>query len=241
MGELARNEKLVCCIFQSAYVGEEQYHLIDAAAESGRPELMARFMAALGGNHFPRKKWEVPYQEFEELCAARSREAVSEQENTEKISDAEKTDMPQVASAERKKLSGGVIIAFAVLAMLCVGIFASLRWNSTVQSHDEPAPPTTNSTDLKTQNSGVNEEKVKKVDAQQTEKERYSGKLPVEGMPVRCLKYTTLGAPDKRLDCKNFDKLELGQNTLMSTGTMKTTRSSPPVCVLSGKTTANLC
>ena len=235
------NEKLVCCIFQSAYVGEEQYHLIDAAAESGRPELMARFMAALGGNHFPRKKWEVPYQEFEELCAARSREAVSEQENTEKISDAEKTDMPQVASAERKKLSGGVIIAFAVLAMLCVGIFASLRWNSTVQSHDEPAPPTTNSTDLKTQNSGVNEEKVKKVDAQQTEKERYSGKLPVEGMPVRCLKYTTLGAPDKRLDCKNFDKLELGQNTLMSTGTMKTARSSPPVCVLSGKTTANLC
>lgn len=125
--------------------------------------------------------------------------------------------------------------------MLCVGIFASLRWNSTVQSHDEPAPPTTNSTDLKTQNSGVNEEKVKKVDAQQTEKERYSGKLPVEGMPVRCLKYTTLGAPDKRLDCKNFDKLELGQNTLMSTGTMKTARSSPPVCVLSGKTTANLC
>lgn len=59
--------------------------------------------------------------------------------------------------------------------------------------------------------SGVNEEKVKEVDAQQTEKERYSGKLPVEGMPVRCLKYTTLGVPDKRLDCKNFDKLELGQ------------------------------
>ena len=155
--ELAKNEKLVCCIFQSAYVGAEQYHLVDAAAESGRPELMARFMAALGGNHFPRKKWEVPYQEFEELCVARS------------------------------------------------------RWNSTAQSHDEPAPPATNSTDLKTQNSGVNEEKVKKVDAQQTEKERYSGKLPVEGMPVCCLKYTTLGAPDKRLDCKNFDKLELGQ------------------------------
>lgn len=208
LDELARNEKLVCCILQSAYVGAEQYHLIDAAAESGRPELMARFMAALGGNPFPRKKWEVPYQEFEELCAARSRETVSEQENTEKISDAEKTDMPRAVSAERKKSSSGVIIAFAVLVMLCVGIFASLRWNTTVQSHDNPAPPTTNSTDLKTQNSRVNKEKV---DAQQTEKERYSGKLPVEGMPVRCLQYTTLGAPDKRLDCKNFDRLELGQ------------------------------
>ena len=30
-------------------------------------------------------------------------------------------------------------------------------------------------------------------------------------MPVRCLKYTTLGVPDKRLDCKNFDKLELNR------------------------------
>lgn len=55
LDELARNEKLVCCILQSAYVGAEQYHLIDAAAESGRPELMARFMAALGGNTFPKK------------------------------------------------------------------------------------------------------------------------------------------------------------------------------------------
>ena len=118
LDELARNEKLVCCIFQSAYVGEEQYHLIDAAAESGRPELMARFVAALGGNHFPRKKWEVPYQEFEKLCVARSRETVSEQENTEKIFDAEKTDMPQAASAERKKTSGEVSIAFAALVML---------------------------------------------------------------------------------------------------------------------------
>lgn len=56
----------------------------------------------VGRKPLSEKKWEVPYQEFEELCAARSREAVSEQENTEKISDAEKTDMPQVASAERK-------------------------------------------------------------------------------------------------------------------------------------------
>ena len=39
-------------------------------------------------------------------------------------------------------------------------------------------------------------------------KDKYSGKLPVEGMPVSCLKYTSLGEPDKRLNCKNFEKLE---------------------------------
>ena len=42
-------------------------------------------------------------------------------------------------------------------------------------------------------------------------KDQYSGKLPVEGMPVSCLKYTSLGEPDKRLNCKNFDKLEQNQ------------------------------
>lgn len=46
---------------------------------------------------------------------------------------------------------------------------------------------------------------------EQSLKDQYSGKLPVEGMPVSCLKYTSLGEPDKRLDCKNFEKLEQNQ------------------------------
>ena len=43
---------------------------------------------------------------------------------------------------------------------------------------------------------------------EQSLKDQYFGKLPVEGIPVSCLKYTSLGEPDKRLNCKNFDKLE---------------------------------
>ena len=46
---------------------------------------------------------------------------------------------------------------------------------------------------------------------EQSLKDQYSGKLPVEGMPVSCLKYTSLGEPDKRLNCKNFEKLEQNQ------------------------------
>ena len=79
LDELQRDEKLSRLVFQSAYVGEEQYHLIDAAAELGRPELMAQCMALLGGNPLPRKKWEIPYQDFEALCAARSREAAKQE------------------------------------------------------------------------------------------------------------------------------------------------------------------
>ena len=46
---------------------------------------------------------------------------------------------------------------------------------------------------------------------EQSRKDQYSGKLPVDGMPVSCLKYTSLGEPDKRLNCKNFEKLEQNQ------------------------------
>ena len=46
---------------------------------------------------------------------------------------------------------------------------------------------------------------------EQSLKDQYSGKPPVEGMPVSCLKYTSLGEPDKRLNCKNFEKLEQNQ------------------------------
>ena len=46
---------------------------------------------------------------------------------------------------------------------------------------------------------------------EQSLKDQYSGKLPVEGMPVSCLNYTSLGEPDKRLNCKNFEKLEQNQ------------------------------
>ena len=46
---------------------------------------------------------------------------------------------------------------------------------------------------------------------EQSLKDQYSGKLPVEGTPVSCLKYTSLGEPDKRLNCKNFEKLEQNQ------------------------------
>lgn len=69
LDKLAGGEKQARCVFQSACVGEEQYHLIDAA-ELRRSEMAAQFMALLGENPFPRKKQEIPYREIDELCLA---------------------------------------------------------------------------------------------------------------------------------------------------------------------------
>ena len=42
---------------------------------------------------------------------------------------------------------------------------------------------------------------------EQSLKDQYSGKLPVEGMPVSGLKYTSLGEPDKVEKCRDYDRL----------------------------------
>ena len=40
-------------------------------------------------------------------------------------------------------------------------------------------------------------------------KDKYSGKLPVDGMPVSCLKYTSLGAPSKTEKCQFYDSMDV--------------------------------
>ena len=40
-------------------------------------------------------------------------------------------------------------------------------------------------------------------------KDQYSGKLPVDGMPVSCLKYTSLGSPTKTEKCQFYDSMDV--------------------------------
>ena len=44
---------------------------------------------------------------------------------------------------------------------------------------------------------------------EQSLKDQYSGKLPVDGMPVSCLKYTSLGAPSKTEKCQFYDSMDV--------------------------------
>lgn len=44
---------------------------------------------------------------------------------------------------------------------------------------------------------------------EQSLKDQYSGKLPVEGMPVSCLKYTSLGSPTKTEKCQFYDSMDV--------------------------------
>lgn len=44
---------------------------------------------------------------------------------------------------------------------------------------------------------------------EQSLKDQYSGKLPVDGMPVSCLKYTSIGSPTKTEKCQFYDNMDV--------------------------------
>lgn len=44
---------------------------------------------------------------------------------------------------------------------------------------------------------------------EQSLKDKYSGKLPVDGMPVNCLKYTSIGSPTKTEKCQFYDSMDV--------------------------------
>ena len=44
---------------------------------------------------------------------------------------------------------------------------------------------------------------------EQSRKDQYSGKLPVDGMPVSCLKYTSIGSPTKTEKCQFYDNTDV--------------------------------
>ena len=47
------------------------------------------------------------------------------------------------------------------------------------------------------------------AEREQSLKNQYSGKLPVDGMPVSCLKYTSIGSPTKTEKCQFYDNMDV--------------------------------
>ena len=47
------------------------------------------------------------------------------------------------------------------------------------------------------------------AEREQSLKNQYSGKLPVDGMPVRGLKYTSIGSPTETEKCQSYDNMDV--------------------------------
>ena len=104
---------------------------------------------------------------------------------------------PQARFEPRKKKGiGGKCIAFA-LAVMLVFIIGAIKHGENTDSV-QPAPP---------QTSYIDPEREEEI-MEQVLKEHYSGEMPIEGMPMRALKYTSLGEPDEKVLCRDYDKMD---------------------------------
>ncbi len=136
---------------------------------------------------------------------------------------AERQDSTGVSSAPRKPFPFKTLIAVILTVTVIVWAYfdVSNRRNEKAAAY-EAAIQEMSSGDYASAEQGFSElsgyrDTTEKIAAESAAKQRqslkdqYSGKLPLEGMPVCCLKYTSLGEPDQRLNCKNFDRLETNQ------------------------------
>ena len=104
---------------------------------------------------------------------------------------------PQARFEPRKKKGiAGKCIAFALLVTL-VFIIGAIKPDENADSV-ESAPP---------QTSYIDPEREEEI-MEQVLKEHYSGEMPIEGMPMRALKYTSLGEPDEKILCRDYDKMD---------------------------------
>ena len=144
--------------------------------------------------------WDAPKQkktperaesQAESLVRAESQEAQARAEARE--SQAE----PQARFEPRKKKGiGGKCMAFALVVVLGIIIGAVMPGENAGSA--QPVPPQTNYEDQERETL-ISEEALKKL---------YSGKMPEEGMPLRALQYTTLGEPDERILCRDYDRMD---------------------------------
>ena len=135
---------------------------------------------------------------------------------------AERQDSTGASSAPRKPFPFKTLIAVILTVAVIVWAYFDVSNRRKEKAAYEAAIQEMSSGDYASAKQGFSElsgyrdttEKIAAENAakqKQSLKDQYSGKLPVEGMPVSCLKYTSLGEPDQRLNCKNFDRLETNQ------------------------------
>ena len=126
-------------------------------------------------------------------------------------------------SKEKRRVPWGWLIAAAAIAAFVIFALSSLKRTAEAQRQKVIA--------LQAEQQAEREREVKRAEEQGLEKEaesakhaaedaakreqrlkeQYSGKLPVDGMPVSCLQYTSIGAPTKTEKCQFYDNMDVNR------------------------------
>ena len=186
--------RVICCTSEDApYPPEKTKHIL---AKTARPEDWD-----VPKQKKPRARAESPDRNVPEEVQAGNVSEESQAGNAPKEA-AAGSQVKQAPSGSRKtKRIGGRGIALALVAMLTVCI-AAIQLDERAD-RTQPASPETSYAEAERR------EDIEEEIFEQVLKEHYSGEMPIEGMPMRALQYTSLGEPDEKILCRDYDKMDV--------------------------------
>ncbi len=110
------------------------------------------------------------------------------------------------AVTERKKSIPSWLKKLTLYIAVVVILVAGANWIAGSDDNNEQTP-SDDDTDLSRSYYTLSYEERERIEEEVLE-EVYSGRMPEEGMPMRALKYTTLGEPDKMIKNRDYDKMD---------------------------------
>lgn len=110
------------------------------------------------------------------------------------------------ASTKRKGSIPSWLKKLTLYIAVVVILVAGANWLAGSDDNNEQKP-SDDDTDISRSYYTLSDEERERIEEEVLE-ESYSGRMPEEGMPMRALKYTTLGEPDKMIKNRDYDKMD---------------------------------
>lgn len=110
------------------------------------------------------------------------------------------------ASTKRKGSIPSWLKKLTLYIAVVVILVAGANWLAGSDDNNEQKP-SDDDTDISRSYYTLSDEERERIE-EEVLKEAYSGRMPEEGMPMRALKYTVLGEPDKMIKNRDYDKMD---------------------------------
>lgn len=116
------------------------------------------------------------------------------------------SEITSVASTKRKGSIPSWLKKLTLYIAVVVILVAGANWLAGSDDNNEQKP-SDDDTDISRNYYTLSDEERERIEEEVLE-ESYSGRMPEEGMPMRALKYTVLGEPDKMIKNRDYDRMD---------------------------------
>ena len=141
---------------------------------------------------------------------------------TQPVAEKSEPEAPETAAAteppkEKRRVPWGWLVAAAAVAAFVIFALPPIKRTAEAQRQKVIALQAKQKAEREREAKRAEQERIEEAERaaetaaarEKSLKEQYSGKLPVDGMPVSGLPYTSLGAPTKTEKCQFYDNMDV--------------------------------